>query len=176
MHNTLYKKEGVNMNKIIFGIFLIGLVLIFGCVQDTRQQHMGEEMMEDMMGEEFEEEMEEEMEEHMGGEMIEEMEEHMGEDEEPKVIVKEFTMTARQWDFTPSTITVNKGDTVKITITSTDVTHGFAISEYGINTRVSPGTTEVVEFTADKEGTFIFRCSVPCGSGHSGMEGTLVVK
>src|SRR3989338_8559345 len=28
--------------------------------------------------------------------------------------IKEFDMTAKQWEFTPSTITVNEGDTVRL--------------------------------------------------------------
>lgn len=90
--------------------------------------------------------------------------------------VKSFTMTAKQWAFEPATITVNKGDKVKLTITSIDVEHGFALSEFGVNTALAPGKTEVVEFTADKSGTFSYVCSVFCGAGHGGMRGTLIVK
>ncbi|MFA6533276.1 MAG: hypothetical protein WCT22_04760, partial [Patescibacteria group bacterium] len=42
-------------------------------------------------------------------------------------LVKEFTMTAKQWAFDPAIITVKQGDKVKINIKSIDVTHGFAI-------------------------------------------------
>ena len=89
--------------------------------------------------------------------------------------VKEFTMTAKQWEFNPSTITVNKGDRVKLSITSVDVTHGFTISEFGVNSRLNPGETTDVEFVADKSGTFSFFCSVQCGEGHLGMRGQLIV-
>ena len=89
--------------------------------------------------------------------------------------VKEFNVTARNWEFVPSTITVNKGDTVKLHITSTDVQHGFVISAYGINKTLNPGQQVDVEFVADKAGSFPFYCNVFCGEGHSGMKGTLVV-
>lgn len=89
--------------------------------------------------------------------------------------IKEFTITAKQFDFTPETITVNQGDQVKLIVTSTDVTHGFLISEYGINERLEPGKTVTVEFTADKKGEFPIVCNVVCGSGHSGMRGKLIV-
>ena len=89
---------------------------------------------------------------------------------------KEFTMVAKQWEFQPSTITVNKNDHVRISITSTDVSHGFRLSEYGINEKIVPGETTIVDFVADKEGTFSFSCSIPCGQGHGGMSGKLVVK
>ncbi|MBS3126603.1 cupredoxin domain-containing protein [Candidatus Woesearchaeota archaeon] len=93
-----------------------------------------------------------------------------------KSTVKEFAMTAKRWEFTPSSITVNKGDTVKLTITSEDVTHGFNLPEFGVNAQLQPGKTIAVEFVADKTGTFSFFCSVFCGTGHSGMRGTLIVK
>ena len=90
--------------------------------------------------------------------------------------LKEFEMVAKQFEFMPEAIEVSQGDRVKIILTSADVTHGFAINEYGINERIVPGQPTVVEFTADKKGTFTFYCSVMCGSGHRNMRGTLVVK
>ena len=90
--------------------------------------------------------------------------------------VKEFTMTAKNWEFEPSTIRVNQGDQVKITVTSVDVTHGFAIPAFGVSERLTPGKSEVVEFFVDKKGTFGFACSVFCGAGHNLMEGQLIVE
>lgn len=89
--------------------------------------------------------------------------------------VKTFTMTAQTWSFEPSTITVKKGDQVRLNITSVDVEHGFALGAYGINVTLPPNTTKTIEFSADKVGTFKFSCSVFCGAGHSDMDGTLVV-
>ena len=91
-------------------------------------------------------------------------------------VVKEFKMTAKQFAFEPSTIEVNKGDKVKLIVTSTDVPHGIAIPEYGINQRLEPGNPVTIEFTADKQGTFTAFCSVFCGSGHSAMKGKIIVK
>ena len=90
--------------------------------------------------------------------------------------VKEFKITANNFAFSPSTITVKKGDKVKLTVTSTDVDHGIAIKEYDINTKVNKGKTETIEFTADKAGEFEFYCSVFCGSGHKNMKGKLIVQ
>lgn len=95
---------------------------------------------------------------------------------QPEPQVREFTMTAKQWEFSPNTITVNKGDTVKLHITSKDVTHGFNLPDFGISKQLIPTKTVDVEFVADKQGTFTFSCSVPCGKGHSGMNGKLVVE
>ena len=88
---------------------------------------------------------------------------------------KEFTMTAKMFEFTPSVITVKKGDLVRIKITSVDVTHGFSLPDFGVNANLEPGKEVTVEFTADKVGTFSFFCSVYCGSGHGDMQGILVV-
>jgi len=89
--------------------------------------------------------------------------------------VLEFDMIAKQWEFSPSVITVREGDKVKLNIRNVDVTHGFSIFEFGVNERLTPGKTTTVEFTADKTGDYTFLCSVPCGRGHGGMKGKLIV-
>ncbi len=89
--------------------------------------------------------------------------------------VKEFTIIASQWKFDPNSITVSKGDTVRLKIISTDVTHGITIPDYRINEYLTPGQTVNIEFVADRAGTFPFACSVSCGVGHTGMRGKLIV-
>ena len=102
------------------------------------------------------------------------------EQQQDKVIsadnVKEFKITAKQFAFEPSTIEVNKGDKVRLIVTSIDVPHGIAIKEYGINERLEVGKPVTIEFTADKQGTFTAFCSVFCGSGHGSMKGKLIVR
>ena len=90
--------------------------------------------------------------------------------------VKEFTMIAKKWAFEPSEIRVSKGDIVKLKIKSVDVEHGFKLPDFGVDANLQPGQEVTVEFTADKAGTFTFSCNVFCGSGHSEMEGTLIVE
>lgn len=90
--------------------------------------------------------------------------------------VREIAMTAKQWEFIPSNITVNKGDKVRLIITNTDVAHGFSLSQFNVRQRLEAGKTTTVEFTADTSGTFTFFCSVLCGIGHTDMKGTLIVK
>ena len=89
--------------------------------------------------------------------------------------VKEFTIRAFKFGFEPNVIEVNKGDTVRITAYASDGSHGLAISEFGVNLRLPDSRPREVEFVADKAGTFTFRCSVVCGSGHGRMTGTLIV-
>ncbi|MBI2426522.1 MAG: cupredoxin domain-containing protein [Candidatus Kerfeldbacteria bacterium] len=95
--------------------------------------------------------------------------------QEAYAATKTFSMTARQWQFDPSTITVDEGDTVILNITSEDVTHGFFISAFDVSETLTPGQTTTVQFVADEDGTFSFSCNISCGSGHSTMRGTLVV-
>ncbi len=89
---------------------------------------------------------------------------------------KSFDMTAKQWEFIPDTITVNRGDHVVLNIRSIDVAHGIGLPDFGVNSYLEPGTTTRVEFDADRSGTFSFFCSVQCGAGHSSMRGTLIVQ
>lgn len=95
---------------------------------------------------------------------------------EPKKTVKSFTVTASKWEFDPHTIGVRFGDTVRLTIESKDVIHGIAIPDFNVNQTIKPGETAIVEFVADKKGSFTFSCSVFCGSGHGDMKGTLIVQ
>lgn len=106
-----------------------------------------------------------------GGQEIEENEE-----EKPAPQVRRFDLVARQWEFEPSVIEVNEGDTVQLNITSVDVAHGFVLNAFGVNGRLEPGQTVNIEFVADKKGTFTFICNVFCGSGHGGMKGSLIVR
>ncbi len=90
--------------------------------------------------------------------------------------VKEFEITAMRFQFEPSTLTVNKGDTVRLHVTSTDVAHGFGIPEFGVNEYLPAQKTVDIEFIANQAGEFPFVCNVFCGSGHKGMKGMLVVQ
>jgi len=90
--------------------------------------------------------------------------------------VRVIQMKAFQFGFDPNPVVVVKGDKVKLVVTSTDVTHGFSIAEFGVNVQLFPGRPSIIDFTADKSGTYTFYCSVPCGAGHTSMRGRLIVK
>jgi heme/copper-type cytochrome/quinol oxidase subunit 2 len=85
-------------------------------------------------------------------------------------------LTASQFAFTPERIVVNQGDRVVITLHADDVTHGFYLDGYGIETRAVPGVAQQITFTADNTGKFKFRCSVSCGRLHPFMIGELVIR
>lgn len=90
--------------------------------------------------------------------------------------IKEITVISYRYGFKPDTITVRKGDILKIKFTSNDVPHGFYIKEYNINVKVAKGEEKIIEFVADKAGVFTIRCSVYCGTGHHKMQAKLIVK
>jgi cytochrome c oxidase subunit II len=88
----------------------------------------------------------------------------------------EFHMTAKNYEFDPDVITVKKGEKVRLFIAAMDHDHGFKIQGYDIDQELKKDSTATIEFTADKAGTFEFKCSVYCGSGHRKMKGKLVVE
>jgi len=88
----------------------------------------------------------------------------------------EIRITAKQFEFVPRTITVQKGKPVRLIITSADVDHGFRLEAFGINEKVAAKKTINLDFTPDEVGRFEFRCSVVCGSGHEDMLGELIVE
>ena len=90
--------------------------------------------------------------------------------------IHEIQVTLRKFEFSPGLLRVRKGEQVKLIMAAADHDHGFKLDDFNINQKIPKGTTVVVEFTADKAGTFQFRCSSVCGFGHRGMKGTLVVE
>ena len=84
--------------------------------------------------------------------------------------IREFEVKAFRFGYSPDTITVNKGDKVRIKIDNTDTMHGIRIPSLGIS------GNDVVELSADAEGEFEWLCNVMCGSGHREMKGKLIVK
>jgi cytochrome c oxidase subunit II len=90
--------------------------------------------------------------------------------------VHEIQVTLRKYEFSPGSLRVRKGEHVKLVMVAADHDHGFRLDDFNINQKIPKGTTVVVEFTADKAGSFQFRCSSVCGLGHRNMKGTLVVE
>lgn len=88
----------------------------------------------------------------------------------------EIKMNARRYQYEPAEITVHQGDHVKLIITALDRDHGFKLGAFHIKQRLKKGVPTTIEFTADRAGTFPFRCSVICGRGHLHMKGKLVVE
>ncbi len=90
--------------------------------------------------------------------------------------VKSFTVTGKNFSFTPGNLTVNKGDTVKITFINANGMHDWNLDEFNAHTGViQGGQTKTIEFVANKAGSFEYYCSVGTHR-QMGMKGTLTVK
>ncbi|HEY6929078.1 MAG TPA: cupredoxin domain-containing protein [Thermoanaerobaculia bacterium] len=85
-------------------------------------------------------------------------------------------ITAKRFEFVPSTITLRKGETVKLVVKSEDVTHGLFLRPLKIDTDLAPGETQEITVTPLTAGTFSAICHHFCGSGHGGMKLTVVVE
>lgn len=93
--------------------------------------------------------------------------------EPPRVI----EVTAKRYDFEPSTVEVRQGERVTLRVRSADRLHGFGIENFGIAAEVPRGGEPVdIELVATEAGTFPIICTEDCGRGHDDMRGTLVVR
>jgi cytochrome c oxidase subunit 2 len=86
-----------------------------------------------------------------------------------------ITLSAKKYEFTPSTINATKGQRVRIEATATDRTHGFEIKDFNVKVKLEKEKMTVIEFVPDKTGEFEIKCSEFCGLGHGKMKGKLIV-
>ena len=94
----------------------------------------------------------------------------------PPPPARAIEMIASRFKFEPETLQVSEGDRVRLTLRSTDTEHGFTIKKLNVRVAVpKTGDPVTVEFVADRPGTYEFKCSEYCGSGHGRMKGQLVV-
>lgn len=84
-------------------------------------------------------------------------------------------ITAKSFAFTPEVIRVRQGERVTLELESIDSTHGIYLDGYDLNVEAEPGHPPRLTLTADRPGTFRFRCSVACGNLHPFMIGQLKV-
>ena len=89
--------------------------------------------------------------------------------------LKLIKVSARRFIFTPSNITLKKGETVDIELSTDDVLMGFSVPDMNARSDIPPGQVMHVKLTPDKVGTFTFLCDIFCGSGHENMDGTITV-
>lgn len=89
---------------------------------------------------------------------------------------REIKVISKQFSFEPNPIKVKLNERVRIRLTTTDVAHGMAVPEFGFVLNVDPGQEAVGELQPNRKGTFIVRCSISCGSGHSDMKAKLIVE
>ncbi len=89
-------------------------------------------------------------------------------------------MTAIRSKYGLNDFTVKQGDKVTVRITNVetirDMSHGWALEDYGINLALDPGQTREVTFVADKPGTHWYYCTWFCSALHLEMRGRMLVE
>ena len=89
---------------------------------------------------------------------------------------REFTIVAKDFNYSPTRIEVMQDDLVKLTVRSEGIAHSFTIDEYRIAKRIPAGGSSTFEFQADRPGSFPFYCALTSEGGHRMMHGELVVR
>jgi len=105
---------------------------------------------------------------------------------------RSFTITGQKYAYDPPVIHVNEGDRVRILLVAKDVTHGFYLEGYDLDARARPMDSsfwvrrpsmkedyhevQEVNFVANRNGKFRYRCSQTCGYMHPFMQGELIVE
>jgi cytochrome c oxidase subunit 2 len=89
--------------------------------------------------------------------------------------VQDIQIKAKKYEYTPNEITLKKGKTVKLILTSEDRHHGFIIDDLNVRADIQPDKPTEVIVTPVKAGDLEFHCDVFCGAGHEGMSGVFKV-
>jgi len=84
----------------------------------------------------------------------------------PKVI----EISAKKFEFSPSQITLKKGEPVILRLSSSDRVHGFMSKPLKIDTDIAAGKTTDIAVTPDSAGDFTVICDHYCGTGHGNMK------
>jgi len=77
---------------------------------------------------------------------------------------------AKRFSFSPSEITIKKGETVKLVVTSQDVTHSLVIPDLQVKAEAKVDHPAEITITPDKVGDFRGKCGHFCGKGHASMK------
>jgi cytochrome c oxidase subunit 2 len=107
--------------------------------------------------------------------------------------VQVIEVSAKKYEFVPSSIHVKQGAKVQLRFIALDKDHGFKVNAYpdGGDSKGAPGlvfnshdeciklikeSPTVVEFVAQTPGIYSFKCCNFCGLGHGGMKAQIIVE
>ena len=93
--------------------------------------------------------------------------------DQKEIVIK---ITAKKFEYSPSSIKIKKGIPVIFELTSLDTRHGFNCPKLGVRTDIEPGKVSRVRILAQKAGVYGFHCDIFCGSGHEDMYGKIIVE
>ncbi len=79
-------------------------------------------------------------------------------------------------DWQPPQMHVPVGETVELQMHATDVIHSFYVPAFLYQRDITPRKDQVIQFLADREGTFRGQCTQFCGLLHQAMEFEVVVE
>jgi cytochrome c oxidase subunit 2 len=88
---------------------------------------------------------------------------------------KHIEVSVKKFAYSPSEVTVKKGEPIVLVLTTEDVAHGLKFKELNLDAKFKKDKPAELAFTPDKVGDFVGHCSVFCGSGHGSMTLTLHV-
>jgi len=101
----------------------------------------------------------------------------LGNPAHPDAPKMEIEVSAKKYEFAPSTIEVAVNTRLIIHLKSTDKEHGLELKAFkGKCVKAKPGTDATIEFYVEKAGEYEFQCCKFCGMGHGKMKGKIVAK
>jgi rubrerythrin len=93
-----------------------------------------------------------------------------------KIVFREIPMVAKDGEFKPRDIVVEKGETVILKITSIGEPAGFRAINFGLNEYIRPDKEFVITFIANTAGEFEYFSNVPSSKGNGKMRGKIIIK
>lgn len=87
----------------------------------------------------------------------------------------EAYVLSQAWSFSPRELVVPVGAEIDIYVTSSDLQHGFKITDTNVNMQIVPGQVSKLSFTFDEVGEYPYICTEYCGTGHAAMFGIVKV-
>src|SRR5262249_32211464 len=83
-------------------------------------------------------------------------------------------VVASKEGFRPRLLSLHKGETMRLVLTTSDVEHCFAVDELRVEKRIVPGRATELDLTPDRAGNYRFYCCLE--SGNEKLHGRLSVE